>query len=121
MPRLLASVLALLWPTPALAWGDIGHRIICEIAFQELEPAMRERVKAMIRRDPEFDTFAEACTWPDRPRQRAVEHYVNLPRDAEGFTDDPCPWPPTASSPRSTRTWRCSRRRARLSRSSSRP
>jgi hypothetical protein len=45
----------------------------------------------MIRRDPDFDTFAEACSWPDRPRRRAVEHYVNLPRDAEGFTNDPCP------------------------------
>jgi hypothetical protein len=62
--RLVASVLGLLWPAPALAWGDMGHRIICEIAFQELEPTARERVKAMIRRDPEFDTFAEACTCP---------------------------------------------------------
>jgi S1/P1 Nuclease len=56
-------------PAPALAWGDIGHRIICEIAFQELQPTARERVKAIIRRDPEFDTFAESCTWPDQPRR----------------------------------------------------
>jgi hypothetical protein len=45
----------------------------------------------MIRRDPEFDTFAEACTWPDHPRRRVSEHYVNLPGDAEGLNEDPCP------------------------------
>jgi hypothetical protein len=45
----------------------------------------------MIRRDPEFRTFAEACRWPDHPRRRVEEHYVNLPRDALGFAEDPCP------------------------------
>jgi len=89
--RLLASVLALLLPGPALAWGDLGHRIICEIAFQELEPTARERVKALIRRDPDSDTFAEACSWPDCPRRRPEEHYVNLPRDADRLEADPRP------------------------------
>jgi S1/P1 Nuclease len=45
----------------------------------------------MIRRDPEFDAFAESCSWPDHPPRRAVEHYVNLPRDAQGFEGDACP------------------------------
>ena len=45
----------------------------------------------MIDRDPEFDTFAEACSWPDHPRRRATEHYVNLPRDADGLEEDLCP------------------------------
>jgi hypothetical protein len=90
-PLLLCSVAVLLQASPALAWGDIGHRIICEIAFRELNDTARERVKVMIRRDPEFDTFAEACSWPDRPRRRASEHYVNLPRDAPGFDEELCP------------------------------
>jgi hypothetical protein len=88
---LLACLLVVSWSAPALAWSDIGHRIICEIAFQELNERARERVKAMIRRDPEFNTFAEACTWPDHPRQRATEHYVNLAPDAVGFDGDACP------------------------------
>jgi hypothetical protein len=45
----------------------------------------------MILRDPEFNTFAEPCSWPDHPRRRAEEHYVNLPRDAQGFVEDACP------------------------------
>jgi hypothetical protein len=40
------------WSATALAWGDIGHRIICEIAFRELSETARERVKALIRQDP---------------------------------------------------------------------
>jgi hypothetical protein len=56
--------LATFWPLPALAWGDLGHRIICEIAFQELNDTARERVKAMIRRDPEFN--AAPCWNPRR-------------------------------------------------------
>jgi S1/P1 Nuclease len=87
----LACILGSAWSVPAFAWSDLGHRIICEIAFQELSDTARERVKAMSREDLEFDTFAEACSWPDRPRRRAAEHYVNLPRDAEGFDRDPCP------------------------------
>jgi S1/P1 Nuclease len=88
---LLACLLVSACSGPALAWGDIGHRIICEIAFQELNDSARERVTAMIRRDREFNPFAEACSWPDHPRRRAEEHYVNLPRDADGLAEDPCP------------------------------
>ena len=40
---LLACVQVSLLPGPALAWSDLGHRIICEIAFQELNDRGRER------------------------------------------------------------------------------
>ena len=89
--RLLACVLMLLLPGPALAWGDLGHRVICEIVFQELNDTARERLKELIQLDSEFDTLAEACSWPDHPRRRATEHYVNLPRDAAGLEADRCP------------------------------
>jgi hypothetical protein len=78
-------------PTPVLAWGAIGHEIICEIAFQELTPAARGQVKALIERDDEYSLFAKSCSWPDKPRRRPKEHYVNLPRDAAGFAGRPCP------------------------------
>ena len=46
--------------TPALAWGDMGHPIICETAFQELEPAARERmglkVDAILMQNAVFDS-----------------------------------------------------------------
>ena len=42
----------------------------------------------------DFTLFSKACTWPDRPRKRASEHFVNLPRAAIGLGDDPCPMGP---------------------------
>jgi hypothetical protein len=38
---LVACVLVSLLLGSALAWSDVGHRIICEIAFQELVPTAR--------------------------------------------------------------------------------
>jgi hypothetical protein len=46
----------------APAWGDTGHRIICEIAFQELTATARQRVRQRIRLDGEFRRFSDACT-----------------------------------------------------------
>jgi hypothetical protein len=65
----------------ALAWGALGHKIICGIAYLELTPDTRTRVDALIGADPKSYSFPEACTWPDKfPRQRAPEHYLNVPR-----------------------------------------
>jgi hypothetical protein len=71
-------------------WGDTGHQIICEIAFQELAPQARARVIELLRPDPDFMRLSKACTWPDHPRTRAREPFVNLPRAAASIGDDPC-------------------------------
>ena len=73
------------------AWGDTGHRIICEIAFQELNPIARAEVIRLIRLDPDFRRFSLSCIFPDHPRQRSSEHFVNLERSATHIADDPCP------------------------------
>jgi S1/P1 Nuclease len=73
------------------AWGDTGHHIICEIAFQELNPQAREAVQRLMQQDPDFSLLSKACTWPDHPRKRASEHFVNLPRAATRLGDQPCP------------------------------
>jgi S1/P1 Nuclease len=75
----------------ALAWGDAGHQIVCEIALLETMPATRAEIEALIATDPQFATFAEACSWADHPRKRDDEHYVNLARDAAGLAGEPCP------------------------------
>jgi hypothetical protein len=75
----------------AHAWGDAGHRIVCAIAFQELQPAARAEVIRLIRLDPEFRRFSMSCVFPDNPKQRSVEHFVNLARNATAIGGDPCP------------------------------
>ena len=86
----LAAAL-LLYSPAALAWGCLGHEAICELAFLELDDTARQRVMELIRQDQEFATFRASCNWADRPRQRAPEHFVNLPRDATGLDDIECP------------------------------
>jgi len=84
-------VLLALSANSVLAWGDTAHRIICEIAFKELNSQARDEVKRLIRLDPVFFTFSGSCIWPDHPRKRSREHFVNLPRIATQLGTDPCP------------------------------
>jgi nuclease S1 len=77
---------------PALAWGDVGHEVVCEIAYRELNPQARNRLASLITLDSQFRTFAKSCTWPDHPHIRGVEHYVNVPRSAIKIeSSKPCP------------------------------
>src|SRR5262245_39625340 len=75
---------------PAWPWGDLGHRIVCELAFHELNEKARREVIRLIRTDQESRTFSDSCTWPDHPKQRETEHYVNVPRDFDKFTAPQC-------------------------------
>ena len=45
----------------------------------------------LIQLDDQFKLFAESCTWPDNPKQRSNEHYINVPRDFQSFTTNTCP------------------------------
>jgi len=87
----IAFVLLALSANSVLAWGDTAHRIICEIAFKELNSQARDEVKRLIRLDPVYFTFSGSCIWPDHPRKRSREHFVNLPRSATQLENDPCP------------------------------
>jgi hypothetical protein len=87
----VVMLLSLLAVQDVSAWGDTGHQIICEIAFQEFTPQARARVIQRLRQDPDFMLCSKACTWPDHPRTRAREPFVNLPRAAASIGDDPCP------------------------------
>ena len=66
----------------ANAWGNLGHEVVCEIAFRELPPQVRSKVTSLIHQDLEFRAFGKSCTWPDNPRIRPSEHFLNVPRSA---------------------------------------
>jgi hypothetical protein len=89
----LLAILALvsIFGGNAWAWGDTGHKIVCEIAFRLAQPDTRAAVRKLIRSDSEFDTFTDSCVFPDHPRKRASEHFINLPRTSHGLTSDECP------------------------------
>jgi S1/P1 Nuclease len=91
--RLMVALLLVLFPvsSDAWAWGDQGHKVICEMAFRLAQPSTRAEIRNLISTDDRFSSFSEFCTWPDHPRQRASEHFVNLPRDADGLHSETCP------------------------------
>src|SRR5882672_3726436 len=74
----------------AWAWGDLGHKIVCQIAFQELNDKARAEVVRLIALDSTFDSFTDACTWPDHPRKRADEHFINVPRTLQTIATAQC-------------------------------
>lgn len=88
----LTPFLGIAWSTPAHAWGDSGHRMVCEIAYQRLTPTARREVDRLLASNPAIQAvqplanqFGWACTYPDHPGQgghgrRSGDHYVNYDR-----------------------------------------
>lgn len=84
--------LLLLFPSPALAWSEYGHRTIASIAMANVKPATRTRIIALLRHSPELATpecpirtLQDASVWADcirsiRPRfdYMAPWHFQNL-------------------------------------------
>jgi len=73
-------------------WGWDAHKMVCMIAWWEMEESTRSRIKTMLGDDSEYDRFMESCLWADDVRGRleqydrwSTAHYVNLPRDADAF------------------------------------
>jgi hypothetical protein len=72
MMRFLLAALALLFATPASAYGVYGHETIADIAMANVSPATATQVRAMLRRAPLLETPTcraatpdDASTWPD--------------------------------------------------------
>jgi len=92
---LLAAFIAicgLSWSSAAAAWGDAGHRTVCEIAWRNLTPRTQAEVLRLLAAHPVIPVRAPrnrqlgwACTYPDNvvtggPARRAPEHFVNYAR-----------------------------------------
>jgi hypothetical protein len=81
-------------PSEARAWGDLGHKIVCEIAYRLATPAARTEIRRLIDLDPRYKDkgFSDSCVWADDPRTRDTEHYVNLRRNATTVSSLNCPF-----------------------------
>lgn len=88
----LSALAGLVAPRPVLAWGAHGHRIATRIAEARLSPATRAAIRELLH---EGDTLLTVCTWADEDGHDAVPgsapwHYVNVPIDAERYSDRYC-------------------------------
>jgi len=76
------SLTLLILVMPAQAWNSKGHMLVAYIAYKNLDPAVRQKVDAVLERHPDFDKlrqfagppnsqnyhliiFMTAATWPD--------------------------------------------------------
>jgi hypothetical protein len=99
------AAFALLSITPAHAWNNTGHKVVADIAWEQLTPERRKEIVDVLRRHPRFDEdfakkmpsdvdedrwiFQQAAIWPDIARgfkdddlakyNRPSWHYVNVP------------------------------------------
>src|SRR5437763_17171039 len=84
--RLLVALAAaaVLLPSPALAWGKTGHRVIAAIADTQLSGLARAQIEQILGPGESLD---EAANWPDEMRAAPGEfwqktatpwHYVTL-------------------------------------------
>ena len=90
----LLLALALMSPPSASAWGDLGHQVICEIAYQELGAGpVRQKLEALLRApEAPHALFSRACSWADEVKpKRRLDHFVNLPRSATRVEVGGCP------------------------------
>lgn len=88
------------------AWGIVGHRIVCEIAFERLLSHTQEEVNSLVQsfkkpNGKKFKDFRDSCAFADTARHNARDgfkrwrhyghydrwHYLNVPRDTADLND----------------------------------
>src|SRR2546423_5309115 len=92
--RLLASSLILMiaFSVPSYGWNNRGHMMVAAVAYKQLKPAVKNRVEAILRLNPDRPNwvamipagtsaankkmmlFMIAATWPDRIKQNSAYH-----------------------------------------------
>ena len=89
MKKLVALLLLVVLPSTQLfAWGFKGHQIVADIARNHLSPTAKRNLQALLGNDD----LASIANWADEVRPNRPEtygwHFVDIPRNAEGFSDE---------------------------------
>jgi hypothetical protein len=87
-PTILGCFAVLAAAGPAVAWGDLGHKVTALIAYRHLTPTARAKLDALLASDTDTLTapdFASRATWADKyrnsHRETAEWHFVDLEID----------------------------------------
>ncbi|WP_068877103.1 MULTISPECIES: S1/P1 nuclease [unclassified Phenylobacterium] len=96
----------LLAPSPAKAWGALGHLTVCDLAYRNLTPTARAALNELLQsrrggtvvqsRDGvelrRYTSFNLGCLEEDaRPRKHASDHFINVDRTVPAITASACP------------------------------
>lgn len=82
---ILVSMAFLLWSVDAaIAWGQIGHKVVGGLAIDALDQDVRNRLSELMGTD-DLEQLTDWCNWPDEYRATdegawsSPLHYVNIP------------------------------------------
>jgi hypothetical protein len=72
--------------SPALAWGKVGHQVVAQLALTQLIPKTRAEVDRLLALEPGA-TLPSISTWADEHKNPATGpwHYLNFPRGSCTF------------------------------------
>ena len=85
-----ASAALLLISGPALAWGPLGHRLVADLAWDDMSPRARAEAQKLLKGEAE-PTLAGIANWADELRntdaalgkKTAHWHYVNIAENSD--------------------------------------
>lgn len=78
--RSLALTFTVALSSPALAWWDMGHMTVAAVAYDQLDAAVRNKVDALIKLNPQYDSWVAAA----KPADQAKVAFVH----ASTWADD---------------------------------
>lgn len=94
--RFLIMLISLLWVQNTFAFNAQNHRVICQMAYEQLSPSLQQAIDNVIE-GTQFKSYALACPWPDQIRRKdnykhtRYWHYINVPRNANIVSRSHCP------------------------------
>jgi hypothetical protein len=93
--RFILILLVMLGSQQAFAFGQTGHKMICDMAYQLSQPQTQVHIDALVKASG-LDSFAVGCVWPDTLRDddsfkwASPLHYVNFSRHHHSVTQEDC-------------------------------
>lgn len=98
--KITLILFALIFSMQTLAWDCAGHRVIGQIAYDQLTPAVKNKIDAltavMFHSPYPNARFLRASTWPDQIKSQTTQynawHFIDLP-----YVKDDDVKPPTSN------------------------
>jgi hypothetical protein len=88
------SILLLMLPAKAFAWGKTGHAVVADIAQAHLTPAAAEQIKLLLAVEGAHN-LSDISSWADKAKSEGLEgspsHTIRLPLDNSPTPEHPCP------------------------------
>ena len=92
--KIIIALILFLFSFSAFAWDAVGHKIIAQIAWQNLTPQTKKILAPYIRAFPEkhaaslYRTFLEMNIWPDQLKTQGITVFDHWHFTRQGFSDD---------------------------------